>query len=241
MHGLLARVQGTRRVLAAVAAPAEARAVLVRAGADPGLAAHAWELHPLGDRLDLLVTGVGKANAAGAVSRLLDPDRHAGVVNLGVAGALPGAGLELGAVVVAHESVYADEGLLLPDGRFVDCGAMGFPLAPPLGVRFPGTPAWISALEPLGVEAGLCGVATVSTCSGSDDLAARVRGRTGAGAEAMEGAAVGQAVARLGTHHRATLGFAEVRVISNTTGDRPGQRWDLAGALARLGDVLGQI
>jgi futalosine hydrolase len=51
----------------------------------------------------------------------------------------------------------------------------------------------------------------------------------------MEGAAVALAAVRLG------LAFGELRVISNTTGDRARQQWDLKGALARLTDVIGRL
>jgi futalosine hydrolase len=71
-------------------------------------------------------------------------------------------------------------------------------------------------------------IATVSTCSGTNALAREIVTRTGAEVEAMEGAAVGLVASRLG------VGFAEVRVISNTTGDRGSQQWDLPGALAAL-------
>jgi futalosine hydrolase len=56
-----------------------------------------------------------------------------------------------------------------------------------------------------------------------------VRDRTGAVAEAMEGAAVVHAALRAG------VPGLEVRAISNTTGDRPTQRWDMPAAFAALG------
>jgi nucleoside phosphorylase len=78
-------------------------------------------------------------------------------------------------------------------------------------------------------------IATVSTCAGTDARAATVARRTGAVAEAMEGAAVAQVASRLG------VTFAEVRVISNTTGDRANQRWDMRGALGGLSRVAGVL
>jgi hypothetical protein len=59
--------------------------------------------------------------------------------------------------------------------------------------------------------------------------------RTGAAVEAMEGAAVGLTAANLAfAVGSAAPAFCEARVVSNTTGDRAGQRWGLAEALARL-------
>jgi futalosine hydrolase len=146
-----------------------------------------------------------------------------------VAGALPGSGLEVGDVVAATACIFADEGVQTPE-RFMDCHAMGFPLGAFEGSAVPVDPRLLGVIRPLAKAAGP--VATVSTCSGQNALAATVRERTGALAEAMEGAAVGLVAHRLGAP------FAELRVVSNTTGDRPGQTWDLKGALARLEAVV---
>lgn len=224
------------RVLLAVAAPAEARAALAGLSGPAELADQPWRPHAVGTRFDLLVTGIGKTNAAAAVARALDHQRHAAVLSVGIAGALPagpaGTMLELGRVVLASACVYADEGLLGPDG-FVDCAAMGFPLGPFSGAAVPTDPALTDLLRPLADAVGP--VATVSTCSGLDRSAAEVAARTGAIAEGMEGAAIAHVAARLG------LPCTEVRVISNTTGDRPRQRWDAKGALRRLSEVIGRL
>ncbi len=217
-------------MILAVAAPAEARAVLSVFGADLSLAEHEWTLHPLAEGVEILVTGVGKVNAAGALASVFSPSGHTSghkvVVSLGVAGALPGSGLSIGNVVVALRSVYADEGVLTPEG-FSDCEAMGFALGPTM--EGGGVMHDAEVVAVLGRHADRVGViATVSTCSGTDAGAAIVARRTGAIAEAMEGAAIGHVAARLG------IRSAEVRAISNTTGDRAGQVWDLAAALAAV-------
>lgn len=110
---------------------------------------------------------------------------------------------------------------------------MGFPIGGFAGSAVPVDEGVLGAIRPLADAAGP--VATVSTCSGLDSLAGQVRARTGALAEAMEGAAVGQVAHRLG------IPFGELRVVSNTTGDRPRQVWDLKGALERLAAVLGLL
>lgn len=236
-----------KRLLLAVAAPAEAKAVLRGLGGDPALAERPWRLHPVTPGIDLVVTGIGKSNAAGAVARCLDPSRHGAVISLGVAGALPqpgGGGPPIGAAVVADACIFADEGLESGEGPagWRDCAAMGFPLGPPpvKGSRVAVPADLVGRLSAavlregerdagvMGEWGGTGGVATVSTCSGTDALAARVRERTGAVAEAMEGAAVALVAARLG------VAAGEVRVISNTTGDRSRQVWDLASGLRRL-------
>lgn len=221
------------RVLLALAAPSEARAALAALGAPAELSERPWTLHAISPRFDLIVTGVGKVNAGGAVAKHLDPARHAAVLSMGIAGALPHPSRPpLGACIVASASVYADEGLQTPTA-FLDCSAMGFPLGPFEGGTIVPSPALLSALSPLADIVG--SIATVSTCSGTDALAEMVARRTGGVAEAMEGASIAHVAARLG------VPAGEVRIISNTTGDRPGQRWDLKGGLARLEMVIARL
>jgi futalosine hydrolase len=136
-------------------------------------------------------------------------------------------------VILAEACRLADDGLALPD-RFLTQTDMGFPAVEQLGESFPTDPAWRRALAPLADRIGV--VATVSTCSGADAQAAEIAYRTnGALAEDMESAAVGLVAARLG------VPFACLRVVSNHTGDREAQRWDLDLAfsvLARLARSL---
>ncbi len=225
------RKHAPRRALVAVAAPSEARAALSALGAPDDLARKEWQRHRLGDRFDLVVTGVSKANAAGAVARVLDATEHAAVISVGVAGALPGSGLGIGKVVLSESSVFADDGLDTPEG-FRGCAAIGFPVCAG-GDSAPVAPELLEALGPLADSRGP--VATVSTCSGTDAIARAVRERTDALAEGMEGAAVGLVAERLG------IPFAELRVISNTTGDRSRQQWDLPLALRGLASLIGRL
>lgn len=219
--------------LLTVAAPAEATAVLDCAGTSASMPP-AWQTTDIGDDLHLVVTGVGKANAAAATATTLSGHRYGAVINLGICGSLPIVSpLGLGDSIAATRSIYADEGLQLPDGSFVGCSDMGFPLGPfdDWGVR--------ADADLLDAFAGLASVtapvATVSTCSGTDALARTVVARTWAVAEGMEGAAVGQVASRLG------VPFIEIRVVSNTTGDRDQQAWAIGPALRRVGDLARAI
>lgn len=214
-----------KSLLLALAAPAEARAAREAIGPLKPAGSPGWGLEE-GVGIDLIETGVGKSQAAGGVAWVFDPARHAGVLCLGVGGALPGSGLTIGRVVLATRSVFADEGSDMPGG-FRTIESMGFP---PGG---PGVGAWRDELFGLADAEGV--VATVSTCSGTDGAAAEVVRRTGAIVEAMEGAAVAAVAGRLG------VPFAELRVVSNTTGDRDGQEWDLRLALERLGALADSI
>jgi futalosine hydrolase len=242
MPGALRAWCGGRRLLVLVAAEIEARALLAGlTTTDPPLVPvpPEWSRIEATGTLDLIRTGVGKTNAAAAAARFLDPARHAGVLSVGIAGALPGSGLLLGDAVLAEACVYADEGVQSDTG-FRDLPAMGFPLGPFAGSAAPTDAALTRALaadlasaEPAPPRVGR--VATVSTCSGTDALAAEVARRTGAIAEAMEGAAIAHVAARLG------VPAGELRVISNTTGSRATQRWDIPLALARLRAIAARL
>lgn len=217
------------RLLLVVAAPGEALAVSRAFGkAPPG---EDWQLVQLAPRVDLIRTGVGKANAAGGCAAILARKEHGAVLNLGVAGTYADPGgtplLAIGSVVVASRHLLADEGVQTPGG-FVALSTIGF--ATGLGGDWiEADPVMLAAIAAAGWPQAP--IATVSTCSGANTQAARIPASTGAWAEAMEGAAVALVASRLGVH------YAEVRVISNTTGDRERQRWDLATALSRLTEI----
>jgi len=194
----------------------------------------------------VIVAGIGRVNAAAAtVEALLREGPFDAVLSAGVAGALPkveretgsvatsGSGpfatdatmqLALGDIVVADSCVYFEEGIITHEG-FRTMDTIGFPLGPFAGNRVP-VDARLAALAPNGSRRGA--IATVATCSGTDGAARDVARRTGAVAEAMEGAAVVHAALRHG------VPAIEIRAISNTTGDRARQRWDLAAAIESL-------
>ena len=179
----------------------------------------------------VIVSGVGRVNAAAAVTQTLlelGVDSVDAVLSIGVAGALPGSGLAIGDVVFGNPSIYMEEGIETPEG-FRDTRSMGFPLGDFDGNAIAPDERLAKAVEPL--LTGVC-LATVATCSGTDAAAAAVVARTGASAEAMEGAAVLHAARRLG------VAAIEIRAISNTTGDRAMQQWDLPAALAALQSKL---
>lgn len=220
---------GSRRALLVVAVRAEGDAALRGMGA-PALPDDAPWWTPIGvtDRVDLVLGGVSKANAGAATALALDPARHRLVMSIGIAGSLPrddSPALGVGDLIVGDASVFADEGIATPSG-YRDLAQMGFAPMPGGGVSAPSDPALVRALAPMAERVGT--IATVSTCSGHDSLAREIAQRTGASAEAMEGAAVGLVAMRMG------VPFVEVRAISNHTGDREGQGWDIPSALARL-------
>ncbi len=231
-HPYAVPMSAQRPWLLIVAAPREIRAVLdaVRP-APPSLTTPEPWGSIAAEGVVVVYAGVGKSAAAGATARWYDPERHAGVLSLGVGGAFPGSSLGIGDVVLADPSVFADEGIRMGEG-FLTLDRIGFGCDAPAAAPDPRSRAALARLvDRIGP------VATVSACSGTDADAHAIVARTGAIAEAMEGAACALAARRI--HPRAR--FAEVRVISNHTGDRERQGWDLDGALARMGGVLGPI
>lgn len=241
---LLDPVLDGRPCLLAVAAPREAEAVLAGLGGVSGVSGggralpEPWTTLEIDDRLHLVVTGVGKANAAGGVAKAL-AGRYAGVLSLGLAGGLPaepggaaGLALGVGQVVLADACHLADEGLISPEG-FVNQSGLGFPACEGFGERVPTDAKWREALAPLACRVGGC--ATVSTCSGTDARAIEIVRRTGACCEDMESAAVGLVAHRLG------LPFACLRVISNQTGDRDRQGWEIDRAFSVVARLVGAL
>ena len=181
--------------------------------------------------LRTVVSGVGKVNAAVSTACALERAEFKAVINVGVAGSLPHSELEPGHIVVADYVAYAEEGMIAPDG-FHTIESMGFPLADFFTENRLGTdPQLRSQLRTLLPDGRVGGIATVATCSGTDEAAANVYARTDALAEAMEGAAV--------IHSAGLLGVPgiEVRAISNRTGDREAQQWNMPAALTTLHQI----
>ena len=192
------------------------------------------EAEAIGDlpEASVVAGGIGRTNAAACTTEsLLRQGPFDAVINLGVAGALPGGGLEIGQPVVASSCVYVEEGMIGPTG-FTDVAGLGIPLGDFTGNA---VPVDERLLETLAAAFPVGPIATVATCSGTDSAAEEVARRTGAVAEAMEGAAVVHAARRLGA------GAIEVRVISNRTGCRDRQEWDLPGALEALGETAARV
>lgn len=243
-----------QNLLIIAAAPAEGRAVCAAFDRPPP--DRDWAMVELGRNAWLTQSGVGKVNAALCTARMVDPTRFHRVISLGVCGALPapgaGVSVQVGEVIIADRSVYADEGIAT-DGPsagetgFTDMSAAGFPPGGWPRPAFAGNAIETDAalrqeiaqrLDAQNLRPVIGTIATVSTCSGTDALARAIALRTGAVAEAMEGAAIGHALARM---FEPAPAFAEVRIVSNTTGDRSRQVWALKGALARLTAVAGAL
>ena len=176
----------------------------------------------------VMAAGMGKTNAAHALTALLETRPVRGVVNFGVGGAYAGSGLAAGDVALASAAVYGDEGVLAPDG-WMSTEGIGIPLVERGDERlyntFPLDAARVeaarAAVAAAGFRVAVGPVVTVSCCSGTAARGAELAARFGAVAEGMEGAALAHVAALYG------VPFLEVRGISNPVEDRDLSRWRL--------------
>jgi futalosine hydrolase len=152
------------------------------------------------------------------------------VVGYGVAGTYPGSSLRVGDVCLVGDDQLADEGVAAEDGFHalpdLDLG-LGLGEVGP----FPADPEQTATVA-RALAVPIVSAATVSTCSATDDRAAALAARTGAGIETMEGAALALACRSFG------IPWIQIRAISNRTGDRARGGWNLELALRNLADAL---
>lgn len=189
-----------------------------------------------GQQLLLAHSGVGQVNMAIQLTRLIaqfDPTR---VILCGCAGCYPGSGLKIADLVLAEEEVCGDFGVHCADG-FTSMADLNLPneprLAPALRHSFEldgGLLGWACSLLP---EARSGRFVTVNSCSGTPPVSRQLEERTGGLCENMEGAAAAQ----ICTDRQ--LPLLELRGISNPTGTRAPEQWNLtAGAEAAQRGVL---
>jgi futalosine hydrolase len=192
----------------------------------------AWTGRLDGAAVVLLPGGMGKTNAAHALTALLETMPVRGVIGFGIGGAYPGSGLEVGGLALATQAVYGDEGVQTRNWwRPTDW--IGIPLWQSGEVRLFNT----FALDAERVERARTALAhagypvrtgpflTVSCCSGTAALGAVMAERfPGALCEEMEGAALAHVAAIY------EVPYLELRAVSNLVEDRDLSRWRIPAA-----------
>ena len=200
----------------------------------------AWTGRLDGTEVVILAGGMGKTNAAHALTALLEHGPVRGVLGFGIAGAYPGSGLDVGAIALATEAVYGDEGVQAPGG-WMSTEGIGIPLWQAGGTpRFNAFPLEThhverarDALRVAGHEVRTGPFVTVSCCSGTDALGAALAARfPGALCEGMEGAALAHVAAIYG------VPFLELRAVSNRVEDRDPARWRIRQAAEAAQDAV---
>lgn len=177
-----------------------------------------FEAGTIGCHVDFLHTGIGMVAMAYALTRRLSEESYDLVLNAGVAGAIRPS-LPIGSVVVVGADHIYELGA--QDGeRFITFGEIGLPAADkivPEKLYLPDPLLWpvVSAV-------------TVNTVHGEENSIGRLRSRTDAAVESMEGAAF----------YYVCNGFSvdclQLRAISNMVERRNREAWDLPLALNNL-------
>lgn len=184
------------------------------------------------ERYSILLTGIGKSNAAGStaaeLARARSEQRTYGcVLNIGIAGSLE-PNLKKGMSVLSDSLILADEGTPMagePNWRSLEDG--GFAVNKFVCKK----DNWWHYLESMVDAVGP--IATISTISGTRELANSYVERSGAIAEGMEGAAIALVCSRFETD------CVELRSISNICGNsnREENPWDFPAALNKLSSL----
>ena len=179
-------------------------------------------------RVVLCVGGIGKANAAIAVTAMIERCHPRLVINTGCAGAYMGSGLAVGDLAVATTEILGDEGVITSAG-WLDFRGIGLPLLVRGGKRYyneiplagHAIDRAVDLADRLGSPLAVGPFVTVSTCSGTVQRGAELGQRFTAVAENMEGGAVALACLRYG------IDCLEIRVISNRVEERDMGGWDI--------------
>ena len=166
------------------------------------------------------LTGVGIPSALAQTLSTAGRLKPKGILNLGIAGAYPGSGLQIGDIVVGTSEVYGDVGFELPE---------------PPGFRHIGGSEWGAAYAPLPLSqfeefpaARFGAGCTVNACAGTAQTGRLREALFGAAYESMEGAAVAQAGRILG------IPVCEIRAVSNFASVRDMRPENIKQALANL-------
>ncbi|MBX9569950.1 MAG: futalosine hydrolase [Candidatus Obscuribacterales bacterium] len=188
------------------------------------------------EKYSVLQTGIGKSNAAGSVAielrnALAEKRTYSAVLNIGIAGALSSE-LSKGMSILSDSMILADEGTPLagsPAWRSLEDG--GFAINKFVCQRT----EWWQFLSKIVDAVGP--IATISTISGTAELARSYVDRSSAIAEGMEGASIALVCAHFG------VDCAELRAISNICGNsnREENPWDFPAALNKLSELGASI
>ncbi len=168
--------------------------------------------------------GIGLSSMAMQLTRLLERDTYAAVILCGCGGSYPSAKLNNGDLVLAETEIFADLGVATATG-FLPMAQLEIPLPEELARS---CHASYSLQSPLldwargQLPAAGCGpFVSVNCCSGHEQLSLELDRRHQALCENMEGAAAAQVCSEY------AIPLLEIRGISNSTGSRDPQQWEL--------------
>ncbi|MBW1974055.1 MAG: futalosine hydrolase [Deltaproteobacteria bacterium] len=203
-----------------------------------------WQVK-LGKRKDLLVvSGIGKVNAAFAIGAICSMNHIRLVIHFGICGAYPSSNLHPGDVILVTRSIFADEGVLYENQKIADYQDIGIPV-----LRCSGGEKIYESIRPDHftlsaakkiVPEGQYGnftlkhgtICSVSMTSGSENVAKMRFDMYGAIAEDMETSAVLLGAAK------ALIPAVAVRGVSNYAGDRNKSEWKTDLALQNATSIV---
>lgn len=169
--------------------------------------------------------GIGAMLMAMQLTRILAEQRPEAVILCGCGGSYPASGLGIGDLALASSEIYGDCGVTTNTG-FIPLEQLNIPQQAHLAPLFQqsynlDTPLYKQAVQVL--PQARCGpFVTVNNCSGTPDLSRQLQQQTAGICENMEGAAAAQVCAEF------SCPLLEVRGISNPTGTRAEELWDIS-------------
>nr|ABV27326.1 MTA/SAH nucleosidase [Chloracidobacterium thermophilum] len=192
------------------------------------------EIIGVSSRVWVLVTGVGAIRAAVATALALQGQPFGALLHVGFGGAYPASGLRVGTLVTAASECDPQAGIITPDG-YRDLSGLGFPLTTAFPNRIVFDSPWADWVARQVAPAPRLPFATVQCCSGTNAASETMQSRAEAAVENMEGLAVAWTAEQFG------VPYAALRAISNMTGDRDRQQWNVPVAQAALAQAVSAI
>ena len=175
----------------------------------------------------LLNSGIGKVNAAHSATCIVEHFPVKRIINIGVGGAYPNSGLDIGDIAVASKEIYGDDGVITSKG-WESLKKIGIPLVRAGNRRYFNEFPVHKKLPPRLIKTGRWdfkirsgNFITVSATTGTHKRAVELEERFNALCENMEGAAI----AHVCTIYK--IPMLEIRGISNIVGVRDKRKWNL--------------
>lgn len=169
-------------------------------------------------------SGIGLVNMAILTSQILNQYKPDFVVLVGCGGSYPNSGLSNGEIVLADCEIYGDLGVETDDEFLLLTGiaskSNNFNLRD-VQQKFTFNKNIIDFIVKSIPEITVGPFVSVNCCSGTPELSQKMEQRTNGLCENMEGAAAAQLCAE------ANIPMIELRGISNPTGTRDPEQWDL--------------
>lgn len=177
----------------------------------------------------LMNTGIGKVNAAHTTTCIIEKFPVKQIMSIGVGGAYPGSGLNIGDIAIASKEIYGDDGVVTSKG-LKGMKEIGIPLVQTGKKKY--FNEYPITFPPLvrggnrGLDGAPCNIktgnfVTVSAATGTQKRAKELEKRFNALCENMEGAAIAQ----ICTIYK--IPMLEIRGISNIVGVRYKRKWNL--------------